>query len=313
MTLLSSVLLAGVAWAGETPDIHGSSAKARAAAQQFLAENAQKDGVISLPSGVQYKVLESGSGTKPRPGDRMAVDYRGTLIDGSEFESSYPGGAPAMLWLEDAIPGLQEALRLMKEGAHWEVYIPAAMAEGKEVALAGHVLVYDVNLVSVIPGDVSETPGEEASADLVRDKAPVAFAYLGRRATSAATGMYPRGERVGPDEDYAFLEENARKGGVIVLPSGLQYKILRPGSGDSPSADDTVVLDYLGRQRDGLEFAGSYRHATPARLRLDQVVPAWRTALLRMEEGARWEFYVPPELSVPGELPSGRPKRWKVG
>ena len=82
-------------------------------ARQFLAENAKKEGVISLPSGLQYKVIESGSGIKPRPGDRVTVHYRGTLINGSEFEYSYPTGAPAIVWLEDAIPGFQYALASM--------------------------------------------------------------------------------------------------------------------------------------------------------------------------------------------------------
>jgi len=76
-------------------------------ARQFLAENAKKEGVISLPSGLQYKVIESGRGIKPRPGDRVTVHYRGTLINGHEFENSYPTGAPAIVWLEDAIPGFQ--------------------------------------------------------------------------------------------------------------------------------------------------------------------------------------------------------------
>ena len=294
--LLCSVLLAGAGWAGEKPDIHGGSAKARAAARQFLAENAKQEGVINLPSGLQYKVIESGSGIKPRPGDRVTVEYRGTLIDGSEFESSYPSGAPGTFWLEDTIPGLREALQRMEEGARWEVYIPAGLAEGKQVARAGHVLVYDVNLISVIPMDASETPGEEVSEGLAREKAPVAFAYLGQGASSAATGMYPRGKRVGPDADYAFLEDNAGKGGVIVLPSGLQYKILRNGSGASPQPDDTVVVDYRGWLPDGQAFDSSYRDAAPATIRLDKAIAGWQEALPRMEEGARWELYVPPEL-----------------
>jgi len=84
-----------------------------------------------------------------------------------------------------------------------------------------------------------------------------------------------------------FLAENAKKDGVIGLPSGLQYKILKPGRGGSSRANDAVVLESVGRQLGGREFAKSYRQATPARTRLDQLPPAWRRALPRMEEGAR--------------------------
>jgi hypothetical protein len=200
-SLLCSVLLAGVGWAGKPPDIHGGSAKARVAARQFLTENAQKEGVISLPDGLQYRVIDSGSGIKPRPGDRVSVQYRGTLIDGSEFESSYPTGAPSTFWLEHAIPGLQEALLRMEEGAHWEVYIPARLATGKRVAQAGHALVYDVKLNWVIPMDERENPAGEGSEGRAREKAPVALAYFGHGLASVAAGTYPRGERIGADAD----------------------------------------------------------------------------------------------------------------
>ena len=100
----------------------------------------------------------------------------------------------------------------------------------------------------------------------------------------------------GDREDYAFLDANARKGGVIILPSGLQYKILRNGTGAAPKPGDTVVVEYRGWLPDGQEIDSSYLGETPTAIRVDQAIPAWQEALPRMEEGARWELYVPPDL-----------------
>jgi hypothetical protein len=111
-------------------------------------------------------------------------------------------------------------------------------------------------------------------------------------------------------ESKEFFEENARKEGVISLPSGLQYKVLRAGGGKSPRPNDMVILHYRGRLPDGREFDSSYTEKAPAAYRVDQVFAGWREALQRMQEGAQWEVYIPPELAhsagtrgTPGFLP----------
>ena len=97
---------------------------------EFLAANAEKEGVTTTESGLQYKVITEGTGAKPGPTDKVTVDYRGTLIDGTEFDSSYSRGATATFGVNQVIPGWTEALQLMSEGSKWELYIPSDLAYG---------------------------------------------------------------------------------------------------------------------------------------------------------------------------------------
>ncbi|PKN12072.1 MAG: hypothetical protein CVU69_09005 [Deltaproteobacteria bacterium HGW-Deltaproteobacteria-4] len=119
----------------------------------FLAENGKKEGVTVLPSGLQYKVIEAGSGKNPTKESTVTVHYRGRLIDGTEFDSSYKRGEPATFPVAGVIPGWTEALQLMQEGAKWELVIPANLAYGERGAgqLIGPnaVLLFDVELVNV--------------------------------------------------------------------------------------------------------------------------------------------------------------------
>ncbi len=98
--------------------------------EAFLAEKAKSEGVVVLESGLQYKVIEEGTGAVPEPENTVEVHYKGTLIDGTEFDSSYKRGVPAQFGVTQVIPGWVEALQLMKEGAKWELYVPSSLAYG---------------------------------------------------------------------------------------------------------------------------------------------------------------------------------------
>lgn len=100
------------------------------AGEVFLAENAEKEGVVTTESGLQYKVITAGTGAKPAATDSVTVHYKGTLIDGTEFDSSYGRGEPATFGVDAVIPGWIEALQLMAEGSKWELYIPSELAYG---------------------------------------------------------------------------------------------------------------------------------------------------------------------------------------
>ena len=119
----------------------------------FLAENKKKEGVKTLPSGLQYKVITEGTGKTPKAEDTVITNYRGTLIDGTEFDSSYKRGQPATFPVKGVIPGWTEALQLMKEGSKWELFIPASLAYGERGA--GNVigpyatLIFEIELISV--------------------------------------------------------------------------------------------------------------------------------------------------------------------
>ncbi|MGB5210767.1 MAG: FKBP-type peptidyl-prolyl cis-trans isomerase [Gammaproteobacteria bacterium] len=117
----------------------------------FLEANKVKEGVVTTDSGLQYKIIEAGDGAKPTADDIVQVHYRGTLIDGAEFDSSYARGEPAEFQVGGVIKGWTEALQLMSEGAKWELYIPADLAYGERGAGQdigpNSVLVFEVELL----------------------------------------------------------------------------------------------------------------------------------------------------------------------
>jgi FKBP-type peptidyl-prolyl cis-trans isomerase FklB len=121
----------------------------RGEGREFLAANAKKEGVVTLPSGLQYKVIREGTGKTAGPHDSVTVQYRGTLINGNEFDSSYRKGEPATFRVDGVIKGWTEALQLMKEGAKWQLFIPADLAYGERGPLADKTLIFDVELISV--------------------------------------------------------------------------------------------------------------------------------------------------------------------
>jgi len=121
--------------------------------EAFLAENKRKEGVTTLPSGLQYKVLESGTGKKPRPNQTVTVNYRGTLIDGTEFDDSYKRGKPVTFQVSGVIKGWTEALQLMPVGSKWQLFIPPDLAYGEqgagEVIPPNSTLIFEVELLSI--------------------------------------------------------------------------------------------------------------------------------------------------------------------
>ncbi len=123
------------------------------AGQAFLAENRSKAGVVETRSGLQYQVIQEGNGKQPSDTDTVRVHYRGTLIDGTEFDSSHRRGEPATFPVNAVIPGWREVLPLMKAGSKWKVYIPADLAYGERGAGPNigpnETLVFDIELLAV--------------------------------------------------------------------------------------------------------------------------------------------------------------------
>src|SRR5690349_4610362 len=119
----------------------------------FLAENKSKDGVVTLPSGLQYKILTEGTGPKPTPTDSVVCNYKGTLLDNTEFDSSYKRGQPATFPVTGVIKGWTEALQLMPVGSKWQLFIPPELAYGERGA-GGQIgpnatLIFEVELLSI--------------------------------------------------------------------------------------------------------------------------------------------------------------------
>nr|WP_207063380.1 FKBP-type peptidyl-prolyl cis-trans isomerase [Motiliproteus sp. SC1-56] len=121
--------------------------------QAFLAENAGREGVQQTESGLQYRVVRPGEGGRPSADDQVRVHYRGSLLDGTTFDSSYDRGSPAVFPVNRLIPGWTEALQLMREGAHWTLYIPSQLAYGKRSPSASippnSTLVFDLELLGI--------------------------------------------------------------------------------------------------------------------------------------------------------------------
>lgn len=120
--------------------------------EAFMTANAKKDGVVTLPSGLQYKIITAGQGKKPTDADTVICHYRGTLLDGKEFDSSY-GGMPATFGVKDVIPGFREAVKLMPVGSKWQLFIPPDLAYGERGAgnaiEPNSTLIFELELLSI--------------------------------------------------------------------------------------------------------------------------------------------------------------------
>jgi FKBP-type peptidyl-prolyl cis-trans isomerase len=119
----------------------------------FLAENKGKEGVVTLPSGLQYKILKAGDGKTPAASDTVECNYRGTLLDGTEFDSSYSRGQPAKLTLSAIISGWREALKLMPVGSTWQLFVPPELAYGERGNGRGvgpnETVIYEMELLAI--------------------------------------------------------------------------------------------------------------------------------------------------------------------
>ena len=129
-------------------------AKVKEEGEAFLAANKAKEGVVTLPSGLQYEVITEGTGKKPSATDRVRCHYEGTLIDGTVFDSSIRRGEPAVFGVNQVIKGWVEALQLMSEGSKWRLYIPQDMAYGAngagEMIPPYSALIFDVELIKIV-------------------------------------------------------------------------------------------------------------------------------------------------------------------
>jgi FKBP-type peptidyl-prolyl cis-trans isomerase FklB len=140
-----------------------AAAEQRAAGEAFLAANSGREGVQITESGLQYRIIDPGSGKAPKPTDTVRVNYRGTRIDGAEFDSSYKRGKPAEFRLDRVIKGWTEGLQLMKEGGRAEFFIPSALAYGSRGRLADQTLIFEVELLAVLEPEAAREPAAKSS------------------------------------------------------------------------------------------------------------------------------------------------------
>ncbi len=154
-----------------------AAAKNGAIGEKFLAENKGKEGVKTTASGLQYKVLKEGSGTSPKETDSVVTHYKGTLINGTEFDSSYKRNEPATFPVNRVIKGWTEALQLMKPGAKYQLFVPAALAYGERGAGQdigpNETLIFEVELLSIQPNETKAAGATPvAPAEKPKDSKP---------------------------------------------------------------------------------------------------------------------------------------------
>ena len=239
-----------------------------AASNEFLKENASRDGVTVTDSGLQYMVLEEGpeDGYSPDSTDLVVVHYVGTLKDGKEFDSSRARGAAAQFPLNRVIPGWTEGVQLMSEGDLFRFFVPPALGYGENGTPDGdigpnEVLIFDVELIKV----------QSAERNL--------------------------------ETANQFLAENLKKDGIQSTDSGLQYQIITESDqgGKSPEAADTVEVHYQGTLLNGTEFDSSYARGETIEFPLNRVIPGWTEGVQLMSEGDKYRFFIPPALAY-GEM-----------
>jgi FKBP-type peptidyl-prolyl cis-trans isomerase FklB len=157
-------------------EMKGVAEKNEADGKKFLDDNSKKPGVKTTASGLQYKVIKEGSGDKPKDTDVVETNYRGTTIDGKEFDSSAKHGSTASFPVNGVIKGWSEALKLMPVGAKWELYVPADLAYGAEGygddIAPGSTLVFEVELLNIKKNAASTPPGPNAQPENGTDKKP---------------------------------------------------------------------------------------------------------------------------------------------
>jgi FKBP-type peptidyl-prolyl cis-trans isomerase len=156
----------------------------------FLAANKTKEGVVVLPSGLQYKILTPGTGPKPTASDSVVCNYKGTLIDGTEFDSSYKRGEPATFPVTGVIKGWTEALQLMPVGSKWQLFIPPDLAYGPRGTPGGPIgpnatLIFEVELISI--KDKNPPPDKVPAPGAAPDKTPAGAATASPTPASSPT------------------------------------------------------------------------------------------------------------------------------
>jgi FKBP-type peptidyl-prolyl cis-trans isomerase FklB len=144
-----------------------AAAKSKADGEAFLAQNKTKPGIVALPDGLQYKIITTGNGANPLLNDVVTVNYRGMLIDGTEFDSSAKAGHPAQFAVNSVIPGWTEALKNMKVGSKWEIFVPAELAygeRGRPGIPPNAVLIFEVELLAA----EHSKPSEPLTSDIIK-------------------------------------------------------------------------------------------------------------------------------------------------
>lgn len=230
---------------------------------EYLEENAQRDGVNVTESGLQYQIVDSSNGVKPTEESAVVFDFIGTYVDGEKFNDTYEGETP---FVSNLIEYPQGAL-------------PPGLIEGIQLMNLGSI--YEFTL----PPDLA-----------YGDRPPQGF-------PPGAVLIFELELLHSSNYDPVFLDENAQKEDINVTESGLQYRIIEEGSGVVPESDSNVNVEYTGSFIFGETFDTSRDTDGAASFNLDGVIDGFAEGIQLMQEGARYEFFIPGDLAYGNQPP----------
>ena len=235
---------------------------------KFVKDNKLK--VQQTPSGINDIIETEGTGEHPTINDQVKVHYKGTLLNGTQFDSSYDRGEPITFPLKGVVKGWQEGIPLLKKGGKGKLIIPSSLAYGERARTsipANSVLVFDVELLDVIK---PVPPAEQLKIDT--------------------------------EKIAAYVKEKNLK--VEKTESGIHYVITKKGTGKNPTIDNKVSVHYKGTLLDGTEFDSSHKRGQPAEFPLKGVVKGWQEGIPLLKEGGKGTLIIPSALAYG---PQGRP------
>ena len=285
---------------GDAPQ--ADAADPAAAGEAYLAENARRDGVRVLDSGLQIQTLQEGEGEAPAEDDILRLRYDATFADGRPFDSSERmGGVVTLASYRDLqLPGLVEALPQMREGERARITLPPRLGFGAQ-GLPGSpvgpddVMVFEIEIVEVIDPDDAERVAElQAEARAANEAQMARMREQEAEMMAEFEAMAARNR----EEGAAFLGEVAAREGVTRTESGLLYEVIDgSGEGASPAPTDEVRVHYRGTLPTGEEFDSSYSRGQPTSFRLNGVIPGWTEGLQLMQVGDTYRFYLPSDVA----------------
>jgi len=223
---------------------------------EFLEENSQRDDVTVTESGLQYRIVEEGDGISPSDESVAIIHVINTRVDGTVIADTYEQEQPAVLPVNNLLPGLSEGLKLMNRGAIYELVLPSELTlnnsgQPPQGIPNGAILIYEIELL---------------------------------------------------ESDPEFLETNAQREEIEVTDSGLQYRVIEEGSGETPGPESAVQVNYTGTLIYGATFDQSAEN-TPAEFTIDGVIDGFGEGLQLMSEGSTYKLFIPAEFAYGDEPP----------
>ncbi|ADM09379.1 FKBP-type peptidyl-prolyl cis-trans isomerase [Parvularcula bermudensis HTCC2503] len=287
-------------------------------AQEFLQQNAERDEVRVLDSGLQLEVIEPGDGARPDREDLVRFHFSGQLLDGTVIQDSRAGGEPLAVpsplvpqiesWADLPIPGLPLALAEMEEGSRVRAVIPPEIVspEGQRTPFPeGTALIFDIELVEVVEeGNTARLAEVEAQQQELIDR----LRAEQEAAQAAAQEALAQAAAANREASTAFLSEVRSREGIQSTASGLLYEVIEDsGNSESPEATDVVTVHYRGTLPDGQEFDSSYARGEPTSFPLDRVISGWTEGVALMDVGDKYKFYIPASLAYGEQGTPGGP------